>query len=764
MTHGSLVLISSRSVLKADRIPRSHPINTHSVILLQNVLYVWDSVCLTTLNLKSHFFSGKESLFQEHRDRLSTAIYQVLEAAGINNEITNLRRDRWLEFEILKTLTERLKHSERSFYVFGSQIEGTTLPDLLSDTDILISYDKIPVVETIENVPEKGDSYLICRDEHTPAGYVRLQKWENGKPSLDGRLHSVEGNRVFVNNKVIKRRLMKYGKPLKASDKHISGPAVTLPSSVHGEIHDIVGAYRCKEWPQFAKSWFDRPRLHNWPSSEVLDECKHLGCFVVPVGHPFSPGQDMEWRVSFSLQERLLVFNFSPVQLKCYVLLKTIKQEFIAKRIKEKSLTSYHLKTCLFYLFEETDHGFWNANNILKCIQLCLEQLLKWITASFCPNYFIPEENMFDRHVKGTVREELKCCLQNLLYNNFNYICNIETGSIGASLSGSHPLRSPPDRNILLNEITKYKIQCKGLEYRISESNRLLRMAENKCIPGLSRFISYLEEIIVKLAHINTITEHTEEQTVKVKKRILPYLNLSQTCNQMAELSKTENAADVKHWNDLKSKDDFMSSTLKRVVCLYTLNELKPCLQILNELKQDTRTLMVNVCSCSAQQKCKILVAKLNNGTLSKNELEKVCFAPCVSFLPTEVKLVPYPLRFEMTRTFGMYPCLTGEKHAFWFKWAVIDGTFLLELMLFLTASSLGMPEKINEAIQNMEHVIGKDPDLGHKETCLNVLSWVYKRQGLKMKALNCLRQSVTIRQRFNAAFVHIMCLVAEQI
>ena len=35
--------------------------------------------------------------------------------------------------------------------------------------------------------------------------------------------------------------------------------------------------------------------------------------------------------------------------------------------------------------------------NLGSCLLICVRQLATWVHAQGCPNYFIPEENIFDR-------------------------------------------------------------------------------------------------------------------------------------------------------------------------------------------------------------------------------------------------------------------------------------------------------------------------------------------------------------------------------
>ena len=152
----------------------------------------------------------------------------------------------------------------------------------------------------------------------------------------------------------------------------------------------MVTAFRCRSLPKDDMEWFARKQPYCWPPKKVIEKCKYLGFLVVPVGHPNSIEKDKEWRISLSQQERLLVTLFSSVQLKCFGLMKVLKNELTNYKLKGEILTSYHCKTCMLYMVETTPKEFWIPSNLIKCITTCLEKLHAWAKEKYCPNYFIP--------------------------------------------------------------------------------------------------------------------------------------------------------------------------------------------------------------------------------------------------------------------------------------------------------------------------------------------------------------------------------------
>lgn len=109
-------------------------------------------------------------------------------------------------------------------------------------------------------------------------------------------------------------------------------------------------------------------------------------------------------------------------QILCYALLKIFVKEGLEKDNSVKDLLcSYFLKTCLFWLIDETnnDEQVWNLENVFGCYKLCLDRMILWVTNCNCPNYFIPENNMF----RGRICEDNKDVLLSLLEKYKSEVC-----------------------------------------------------------------------------------------------------------------------------------------------------------------------------------------------------------------------------------------------------------------------------------------------------------------------------------------------------
>jgi len=70
--------------------------------------------------------------------------------------------------------------------------------------------------------------------------------------------------------------------------------------------YDYVYAYRRRTLPPESNAWFTRFRPGCWPTPDMLQVARELGCFLIPDGHCYSEHSCIEWRVSLSVIERHL--------------------------------------------------------------------------------------------------------------------------------------------------------------------------------------------------------------------------------------------------------------------------------------------------------------------------------------------------------------------------------------------------------------------------------------------------------------------------
>ena len=200
-------------------------------------------------------------------------------------------------------------------------------------------------------------------------------------------------------------------------------------SSVKGtkEI-DFAFCFKSDKFPEEAHYFIKRLHRAGWPSTSTLHRIVFGGCHFVAIGAKDSPTELMEWRISFSTTEKVLIQSMNHVQFLCYGLLKIFLKEAIDVNTEIKGLLcSYFLKTALFWEIS-TGYMQWNASNFLSCFWKCFQRLLHWINNEYCPNFFIPENNMFASKVHGAARKHLLLYLVPLYQEG--YYCLLRCPSI----------------------------------------------------------------------------------------------------------------------------------------------------------------------------------------------------------------------------------------------------------------------------------------------------------------------------------------------
>ncbi|XP_052708611.1 uncharacterized protein LOC128183576 [Crassostrea angulata] len=193
------------------------------------------------------------------------------------------------------------------------------------------------------------------------------------------------------------------------SDSTAHGPC---SSGIHRECgceleYDHAHCFVSDFWPPSASSWIDR--CHSWPPPHVVNDIIRNGCHFVAIGHKLGNHTDNEWRISFSRAEYKLVCSMNHTQFLTYGLLKLFLKEVINNglRVGDKLLCSYHIKTAVFWAIQQNALPHWHPNNLLVGFWVCFKRLLKWVYEGNCPNFFIPENNMFLNNIYGEAQRTL---------------------------------------------------------------------------------------------------------------------------------------------------------------------------------------------------------------------------------------------------------------------------------------------------------------------------------------------------------------------
>lgn len=259
--------------------------------------------------------------------------------------------------------------------------------DLAIETVILMEYQ--------EDLP--GTVYLRLLHMHPS------NKGISKTSCIQKNSHTYLSSRVFLEN----ARSIYHGHKV---TKH--GPCQT--NKVFDIEYDGAVGFAGRKWPPQTNDWITRCLKYGWPKKQIVESITSSGCDFVPVGSRQSrqnndPNLDLEWRLSFVQAEQTLVRAMNHSQFLCYALLKAFLKEVLNKDVKEeeKLLCSYFLKSAMFWCIQTDPTYEWSRENFFKCFWKCFKLLLQWVYTGYCPNFFIPQNNLFVCKIVGADQQRL---------------------------------------------------------------------------------------------------------------------------------------------------------------------------------------------------------------------------------------------------------------------------------------------------------------------------------------------------------------------
>ena len=175
---------------------------------------------------------------------------------------------------------------------------------------------------------------------------------------------------------------------------------------------DMVFALHSPHWPGQAREWLSRTRKYGYPSRRLINAIQSYGVDVVAKSS--ADGEELEWRLSFSVAETKLVGKWNDTQKSCYRALKTLHTDCLSAL----GITSYSIKNIMFYLVEETNPGVWKPTKLVNCIFLVIRSLKKALKLNFCSHYFIRQCNLFRCVRKSEAMKAVRVC--DSLLSDFN--------------------------------------------------------------------------------------------------------------------------------------------------------------------------------------------------------------------------------------------------------------------------------------------------------------------------------------------------------
>ena len=197
----------------------------------------------------------------------------------------------------------------------------------------------------------------------------------------------------------------------------IQGPALTLNMqnmNLAGIVNvvgcDCVASMKCKAIPDIAMEFFTRSR-GCWPPRSVLEDIYHSGCYFVPKGKRGSDSFEYEWCISFAHAEKKIVHSMDSTAFGVLEILKLFTRNVFQPQIGDL-LTSYMVKTSLFWTLEEINYGSGAQYSIVWIIRECIRRILDWVTDNFLPHYFVRQMDVIKCLLNNPDRRIVISCLR----------------------------------------------------------------------------------------------------------------------------------------------------------------------------------------------------------------------------------------------------------------------------------------------------------------------------------------------------------------
>ncbi|VDH96211.1 Hypothetical predicted protein [Mytilus galloprovincialis] len=318
---------------------------------------------------------------------LSTELYRYMCQSIVGTE------DNVKQIRLMNAIRDDLSiHKNEISITSGSYGEGLDMRG--SDLDVMYVVQNIKVYDVKPRL-NPISAYLLMDTDNVKPGFTQLR--------LDSRCTSYHncvqlGDKYYLSSSLWKEDIL-----TKNMDYTIHGPCVSDKDG----LYDFAECLHCKSWISSAVQWITRS-TNSWPSNNVKQSIIKHGVLFVPIGTKGSTKEDLEWRISFSISEKMLVHTFTHTQLCCYALIKILLKDVIATdSVCKELLCSYFLKTIIFWISEELPLSSWTPDKLIPCFMQCFDRLIYCVVYSVCAHYFIPENNMFENKIEGRARKIL---------------------------------------------------------------------------------------------------------------------------------------------------------------------------------------------------------------------------------------------------------------------------------------------------------------------------------------------------------------------
>ena len=697
---------------------------------------------------------------------MSLRLIAALEDLGVTELVVGTRRHTFLQDESARTVSVQLRGIKRVTYHFGSMTEGTTTPGMGSDIDTLESFDSVKIMTGWPDWDGGRENLLMVKHQTCSPQHYRLQMARRDLPlplTIPIDEFCVFDDGVIYKSNEESQRITRQIAAENNEPYFHAGPSHSM-----SDMYDFVQAYRCRTLPAECESWFTRPRSGIWPTPEMLQTARELGCFLIPDGHCDSPHNYIEWRISPSLIERHLMFSMEIIHIQCYVTLKLLKKDIINPYLNgDGKLTSFHCKTALFYAREQLLPDMWEVDSLFETVLYCLKLLRDWTIEGHCPHYIMDEVNLFDGKLNREQRNRLHMILDVIINTHLAPLAFVRADELGVRLL--HNVYT-----VAIWDMTPRRAVYQGITGFLSVYGNVCRVKDVLII--LKDTADYTPDQLCMHLHslittpqLPQIYRHQSEQAlcrldVVNKDFIIRYLqqHIASTAASICLQQGMQIGNRIWSWYNAAVDTDVASTRLKIASMLYCKGNLRMAADVLDDVERRYDNSVQAMCGCGRMNRLKSkpretfveLLSEADTDVLLTNKV-----AYCVCFLRQEAFCAPPILHYEMVRSLEddiQHRHISDR----WMDWAVVDSRPFLHYLQYLTFRGLGLRNRQLQAFQSLTDSnsdgLNQPYQLFHPETASNLAIHCLEMEGQPDTALLFYQASQTALPRNNAANWHI--------
>ena len=661
------------------------------------------------------------------------------------------------------TLDEILLTSFFKADVYHGGSHGEATFEKGSDVDMMTVESKILVVESADFKCLKdtsGHVFLMVRNKCSPVYvYLRPLKLDGNDPYLHILLDigdrgcTLASSENFVNYVVEIMQSKLNG--MNIYNYFRNGPCascVYMPMFNRRICDtDLAHAIKCTSWPNDSKEWFNRSRQNGWPTKEMLNKIRHLDCHVVGTGNRLSPFRNLEWRLSFILAERELVRSFNEMQFKCYSLLKTILRSKIAISFPD-SISSYHIKTTLFWTIEESPKTVWTSKNLVNCVRICLERMSESVRLKTLFHYILRKQNLFEHIlIDPTISRRLYQELQKYAKNPIHLILRY------AEMGGLDKIMEQFGKEFMMKMCSLSGLIDLNIE-EIVKKRQILQTLEQS-------FHFFHRMLIFSMGNfevINRQLKNNKDLDEEFKIRVQMFLLLKTGLDEQRLAAESSESAKKAMHQD-KALDAFQRGCNADAVTghLYLANNhimtgnYETAKSILIGIfSQDVGVVYFGLCSEYRYFNTKpVMRCTLLNYLTSNLGHRSQLGCGDILFRMDDIKSVPYAVQFEcaLSESYNISTCIS------------IHPLVYVHFLSVIAYHHLGMNKDSQDAIRNLEHSVNMTQGGFYRHRAFNLLAHAHLFVGRRNDAVKHLIQSATLFPNPKNAALYIIAILLLQ-